>query len=254
MQRTGACLGLVAALLLTGCAKRMAPPPEAARAPETTGPRMLVHEVAPGETLALIADNYYGDPDAAARIARDNGIEDPARLATGSTLLLRFDRGSWAEARRRSAALEPYNRGVEAFERDDLETAENQFRLALRTAPALVSARYNLALVLGQRGRHEEAQSILADLHALRPGDPHIGFALGHTLFQQGDFVRAAKVFSSVLLAHPDHRRAAFGLARSLQESGDTAGAVAAWRRYLELDATSSWADQARRHLRDLGG
>ena len=51
---------------------------------------------------------------AAARIAAENGLEDPARLAAGSTLLLRFDADTWAEARRRAAALEPYNRGVEA--------------------------------------------------------------------------------------------------------------------------------------------
>jgi Flp pilus assembly protein TadD len=239
-------------LPMGGCAKRVAPPAGEPSPPEETEARVLVHQVAPGESLALIADNYYGDPAAADRIARDNGIADPSRLAAGSTLLLRFDDASWSEARRRAAALEPYNRGVEALEQEDLERAEEQFRLALRTAPELVSARYNLAVVLGQRGRHDEAAALLTELHALRPQSVDIAFALGHSLFQMGEFARASEVFGALVAAHPDHRRAAFGLARSLQESDQRAAAAAAWRRYLELDSSSGWADQARRYLSEL--
>jgi len=132
----GMVLVLVAtASLVTGCSKRVAPPAGDDPTPVDAESRVLVHLVAPGESLALIADNYYGDPTQSERIAADNGLENPTRLAAGSTLLLHFDSDSWTEARRRAAALEPYNRGVEALEREDLETAEAQFRLALRTAP-----------------------------------------------------------------------------------------------------------------------
>ena len=50
----------------------------------------------------------------------------------------------------------------------------------------------------------------------------------------------------------PELKRAAFGLARSLQEGQHTDEAIAAWNRYLELDGTSSWAAAARRNLKLL--
>jgi len=248
----GRTLALATLLVFGGCAKRLAPSATEPPLPAVEEPRVVEHRVASGETLALIADNYYGDPSRAQQIARENGLTDPERLAAGSTLMLRFDAAGWSQVQRRLAALEAYNRGVEALEGEDLANAEQQFELALRTAPELVSARYNLALVLGRRGRHEEAAAILANLHAQRPEDADVAFALGHALFQQGEFARAATVFTDLLAADPDHRRAAFGLARCLHESGDRTAAAAAWRRYLELDATSSWADQARRYLREI--
>ncbi|MBE0564319.1 MAG: tetratricopeptide repeat protein [Krumholzibacteria bacterium] len=214
--------------------------------------RLIEHKVAAGETLALIADNYYGDPARAGQVAADNGVSDPRRLAVGAVLRLRFTDAEWAAARLRAAALEPYNQGVELMAAGRLAEAEDRFRLALATAPDLVSARYNLALVLVQRGQAEEALAILEDLTALRPEAQDLRFARGHALFAAGRFADATVQFRQVLAQDPAHRRAAFSLARALEEDGATAAAVAAWERYLVIDPDSSWADQARSRLRKL--
>jgi hypothetical protein len=50
----------------------------------------------------------------------------------------------------------------------------------------------------------------------------------------------------------PRLKRAAFGLARSLQEGQHNDQAIAAWNRYLALDSTTSWAEAARRNLKLL--
>ncbi len=234
-----------------GCSRRVVRT-ETAPGAVPASARLIEHTVAPGETLALIADNYYGDPARAAQVAADNGLPDPDSLSVGSVLRLRFTADEWTEARRRAAALEPYNRGVELMAAGRLAEAEEQFRLALSTAPDLVSARYNLALVLVQRGRTEEALSILADLTARRPDATDIRFARGHALFAASRFADAAVQFRQIIAAHPDDRRAAFSLARSLEADGATAEAIAAWRHYLELDPDSSWAVQARNRLRKL--
>ena len=47
----------------------------------------------------------------------------------------------------------PYNKGVDLMAQERLAEAEKQFRLALETAPDLVAAQYNLALVLLKRGK-----------------------------------------------------------------------------------------------------
>jgi tetratricopeptide (TPR) repeat protein len=210
--------------------------------------------VRPGEDLERLADLYYGDPGQAAAIAAANELTRPADLVPGSVLHLFFGPEEFARARRRAAALGPYNRGVVALDAGDLAEAERQFRLALRTAPDLADARYNLALALLERGQTDAAADTLARLVAARPDDPDFGFALGNARFHQTRYREAAAAFAEVLARWPEHRRAAFGHARALQEAGERAAARQAWRRYLELDADSSWAARARRHLRELDG
>ena len=241
-------------LLPAGCGKRVTAIPGAEPAASPPHELTLAHRVREGETLPRIADLYYGDPARAAAVAADNGITLETSLGAGSVLRLRFAPQEYEQARRRAIALDPYNRGVAAMAANDLEEAERQFRLALHTAPELVDARYNLALVLLKRGQAEAAADLLAALVRDRPLEDDFAFALGNALFQQTRYGEAVAIFAGIVAHAPDHRRAAFGLARALQADGRRREAAAAWRRYLELDSTSSWAVEARRHLRESSG
>lgn len=249
-----ALLLLLPLLLPTACSKRLASDPRIEAGTVVPHELALVHTVREGESLQRIADLYYGDPARAATVAADNGIAPDTALGAGSVLRLRFAPQEYEQARRRAVALEPYNRGVIALGTGDLEEAERQFRLALQTVPDLADARYNLALVQLRRGRADEAGELLADLSRARPLDSDVAFALGNALFQQTRYGEAAGVFAQILVREPAHRRAAFGRARALHAEGRSREAAAAWRRYLELDGTSSWAVEARRHLRELNG
>lgn len=245
--------GLLVALLAAGCAKKVTTSPVEEEAPiPQAGDFHLDHTVADGETLAQVADNYYGDPDRAGRIAGDNGLADSDRVIPGSVLRLNFSEDEWGAARKRSAALVPYNKGVDLLGNERLAEAEKQFRLALDTAPDLVAAKYNLALVLLKRGKTEQALVYLEELTALRPTETDFLFARGNALFQSTRFDEAAAQFTAALAVDPNLKRAAFGLARSLQEGQHTPEAIAAWNRYLELDSTTSWAAAARRNLKLL--
>jgi len=242
---------LLLAVLMAGCSKKVAPPVEDDVA-VPQGSHFLDHTVAEGETLAQVADNYYGDPGISGRIASDNGIADPVRIIPGSLLRLRFNDDEWEFARQRSAALVPYNKGVDLLANERLAEAEKQFRLALDTAPDLVAAQYNLALVLLKRGKTEPALVLLEELTRRRPKDTDFLFARGNALFQSTRFDEAAEQFQAALVVDPQLKRAAFGLGRSLQEGQHTDRAIAAWKHYLELDSTSSWAAAARRNLKML--
>jgi len=242
---------LMLALMMAGCAKKVGPPVEGDVAVPETG-HFLDHTVADGETLAQVADNYYGDPGVSTRIAKDNGVTDPERIIPGSLLRLRFTDDEWESARQRSAALVPYNKGVDLLANERLAEAEKQFSLALDTAPDLVAAKYNLALVLLKRGKTEQALVLLEELTALRPTETDFLFARGNALFQSTRFDEAAEQFQAALDVDPNLKRAAFGFARSLQEGQHKDRAIAAWTRYLELDGTSSWAAAARRNLKML--
>jgi tetratricopeptide (TPR) repeat protein len=241
-------------LMVSGCAKRVGDESVNSE-PAVASPQGHVreHEIISGESLSQIADNYYGDPDRAAAIARDNGITDADRIIPGSVLHLKFTDSEWAIAERRATALVAYNKGVDFFAQDRLAEAEKQFKLALKTAPDLSSARYNLALVHIKRGKSSMGLAILEDLTALRPKSTDYRFARGHALFQLGRFNDAADQFKILTEAHPGHKRGVFSLARSLQEAGDKAGARKTWQQYLELDDTSGWAKTARKNLKKLG-
>jgi tetratricopeptide (TPR) repeat protein len=244
--------GLLIVLLASGCAKKVGGPVTEETPPVQDAGHFLDHTVADGESLSQVADNYYGDPDRAATIARDNGIDDPDRIIPGSLLRLKFTDGEWESARQRSAALLSYNKGVDLLANERLAEAEKQFALALETAPDLAAAKYNLALVLLKRGKNEEALVHLEELTLERPQDTDFLFARGNALFQSTRFDEAAVQFEAALAVDPGLKRAAFGLARSLQEGNHTARAITAWNRYLELDDTSSWATAARRNLKIL--
>lgn len=243
-------VGCALLLVLAACSKHVTSEP--VDAADAGHRRSVEHRVATGETLTTVADNYYGDPDRAADIARENGLTDPQRLAPGSLLRLTFTAREWPEAQQRIDALEPYNRGVELLAQDDLPGAEEQFRLAVATAPEMVNARFNLAVVRLKRGDYNEAQELLAALVAERGDDPDFRYAYGHTLFLRADFDGAAAAFENLLERHPGHRRGTYGLARSYQEAGRRDDAIRTWRAYLAIDDTSSWADAARRNLRQL--
>lgn len=59
------------------------------------------------------------------------------------------------------------------------------------------------------------------------------------------DFGRALQALS----AAPDSAAARFNRALLLEQLADLEAAAEAWRRYLALDASSEWADEARQHL-----
>ncbi len=245
--RVATAIALMATILSGGCAKKVGGP--AVRVESRAEGNLIEHTVQPGEDLAVIADDYYGDPGRAADIAAFNGLDPQASPAPGSVLKLRFDPDQWDQARRRAQALVPYNEGVDLLADDRLGEAQSRFRQALEIAPGLHSARYNLALVLLKRGKAEEALEHLDTLVAARPEAEDFAFARGNALFQTMRFQEAAAQFKVLLDRDPANKRAAFGYARSLQEAGEVAPAVAAWEAYLKLDPDSGWAESARRNL-----
>lgn len=247
-----AAAAIFALALLGGCSRKLAGRGAPPYARQHRDQYTLTHRVAEGETLARIADNYYGDPGRAADIAAWNGIHDPDLVAVGSALLLRFSAEQWDRAERRLAAMDPYNLGVDALRAGRLDEAREAFDRALAIEPDFPDARYNLALVYMKRGRNAEAADLLSGLLAADPEDRDYLFAHGNVLFHQADFTGAADRFGMILAADPADREAAFGRARALTEAGPFAAAEAAWLAYLELDRTSAWADEAREQLRAL--
>ncbi len=250
MRRIAVTMLLLVAV--TGCSRHQWNRSERLDAMRELESYTLVHAVSEGETLRTIADRYYGDPERAGAIARDNGLADPDRIAPGLELTLLFTEEEWLEAEDRRSALLLYNDGVAAMRAGRMPAAEEAFHQALAMDPGLTDAQYNLAIVWMRRGRNEDAEAMLRPLADRSDADVDVLLAWGQSLFYQARFVEAVTAFDRVLAAAPDHAEAAFSRASALGEDGRTAEAERAWEAFLARHPSGRLADRARDALHRL--
>lgn len=132
--------------------------------------------------------------------ARKLGLTDD-ELSTGARVL-----GEEASAR--------VARGVEAYEKDDFETARSEFSAALEIEPDRIEAKNHLAVVQFHRGNFAEAASLWRSVletaekeHLDLPEPVHVNLAKATAL--SGDVEAARRVLENYLAKEPEGRWAA---------------------------------------------
>lgn len=123
---------------------------------------------------------------------------------------------------------------------------------ALALEPGFLKARYFRALLRFRLGRFDEA---LADFEAVRrsfPRDREVLFQLGRTLYVQGDYRRAVKIFEAMLVIDPEEARAYYNLMlchRHLGEEERAAWAATQYETYrLDFDINRVTGPYRNRH------
>jgi tetratricopeptide (TPR) repeat protein len=212
--------------------------------------RVYLHKLEPGESLADVAAEYYGDPTRAKTIARFNDVEEP--VAPGTTLRVPMAADDVARLKVREQAREPYNKGIELAENGAYIDAVTQFRSALAIDPDFVDAHYNLGVTLQKLNSNEKALEQFKDVVRLRPDDAQYRHALGNCYFHLERYADAVDAFEAAIKRDPRNTKALYSLAVSYEKLGRRDDAIAAWQRYLEIDNTSVWATEARKRLNNL--
>ena len=105
------------------------------------------------------------------------------------------------------------------------DEAEREYRAALRLWPRSIQARHNLAMLLAQQGRPEEAATELETLLANDPV-PASAFALGLLYGQMGRWNDAAAALGRCLAEDPTYPRARYNRALALAKAGETTAAL----------------------------
>lgn len=123
-------------------------------------------------------------------------------------------------------AYQSNNRGAAWLERFDYAKAAEAFREALRLAPALAIARFNLALALHYDGQADAAERE-ARTAAAAMDTPHADYLLGLLAKAQGQAGPAAAAFTRVLKRDPQDASAGIMLGQIKLQQGDAAAAVA---------------------------
>jgi tetratricopeptide (TPR) repeat protein len=210
---------------------------------------IVTHEVSGGETLETIADDYYGDRDAAAYLAWVNHVDEDEDVAPGDLLDVPASREDIARYERRTEAKLHYNRGTLFADRGDLEKAAEELRRALRVDPRFADAGYNLGVVLLMAGESARAVTIFEQVASVKPSDPSILYGLGKAYLDEERDEESLAAFEKALAVDPDHEDALFARAVALLRLGRTEDAVVSLDSYLRRFPGGVWADQARAEL-----
>jgi tetratricopeptide (TPR) repeat protein len=121
-------------------------------------------------------------------------------------------------------------------ERKDFESAERVLREIVQLDPTQSESWRNLAVLLREQGRLDEAAEVCRTGWRLNPNYPTLPLLLGITLADQGNFAGAEMCFLRLLeLPHegpvpPEHIEARHQLALIYQKTGHPAEAESQWR------------------------
>jgi len=137
-----------------------------------------------------------------------------------------------------------------AEEAGDLDTAESLYRRVMKLDPKDPAAGFNLGNLFRDAGRTVEAEAAYRWAVKAAPNFAQAWHNLADLLDESDRLPEAVDCEKRALDADSDYADAMFNMALYLQRLGEHAGALIWWRRYLEHDRTSPWAERAKRALK----
>jgi CHAT domain-containing protein len=121
--------------------------------------------------------------------------------------------------------------------------------LKLHRTPAMLHGVGIAELALGKSA---QAYALLREASDSEPQNASVLSDLAASELSLGHIFDGAEHSARSVEIDPTNVAAAFNWALALEKAADRRGAIAAWERYLRLDASSLWAGEAREHLSHL--
>jgi predicted CXXCH cytochrome family protein len=185
--------------------------------------------------VPLLADRLRSVRIEAARVLAgvpDSALPEASRSARARALeeLLAAERlnGDTPEAH--------LNLGLIALARGELEQAEREYRAALRLDPAFVPAAVNLADLLRQLDKEDDALAVLTEALHVAPMQAALHHALGLALVRGGRREEALASLGRAVELAPGDARLAYVLAVALQDAGSRDLALRVLERGLQAN------------------
>lgn len=142
-----------------------------------------------------------------------------------------------------------FEEAEEAEERGDLATAEGLYRRCIALDRGDPVAPFNLANVLRELGRPEEARVFFQRAVAIDPEFAEAWYNLAGLMEQAGQRELARELLRRAVAADPYYGDPLYNLALWHFQVGEYADAIVWWERYLDLDPDSDWSKKARQGL-----
>src|SRR5690606_9063717 len=127
-----------------------------------------------------------------------------------------------------------------------LPEAATLYRKCLAVDPSDATAAFNLGNC--ERAQGDAAAAVLAFTEAIKrdPDFVEAWFNLGHLFGELGKTDTARRHLQRAVALDPSYADAVYNLGALEYDAGALAEAAGWWRRYLDLDANSDWAQRAR--------
>jgi tetratricopeptide (TPR) repeat protein len=132
------------------------------------------------------------------------------------------------------------------------ESAVEAYERVVAIDPGYAAAWNNLGLLEHRMGRYGRAGDCYRKALEADQSCCQAAFNLGSLHEDLSDLAAAGAWYHRALEMQPDYADAHFNLAGVLAKAGQNDRAAHHWRRYLELDLGSPWAQIARSHLEEL--
>lgn len=123
------------------------------------------------------------------------------------------------------------------------------YRKAIEVNPNSPGALVNLGTIAFRMKKLREAEEFYKRAMTADPDYALAHFNLGNLHDEQGRADEARKYYLSAIRLNPRYADAFFNLALLCERTNDVLQAIKYWQTYLKLDATSSWAQAARKQL-----
>ncbi len=181
------------------------------------------------------------------------GETTPARAAFNQALELDPER----------AGAIHHNLGSLAYQEGELQTAEEEFKIALELEPNDPDSHYQLGatyLMLAlptsdappDAERIAQAQAKFEECLELAPDKAEALVGLGHSYLLQNNMVKALEMLEQAVEKSPQMPEALFALGRTYAMSGETERAQETLERFLTTNPPETWRQQAEDILNQL--
>jgi len=143
-----------------------------------------------------------------------------------------------------------FEKAQAAEEAEAWHTAARLYALVMNFDPTDATSAFNLANVLRAQNRLIDAEAAYRIAVERDSNFAEAWFNLADLFDEQRRGAEAVLCLQQALKADPDYADAVFNLALLLQRLDRISDAAMHWKRYLEIDRTSKWADRAKRALK----
>lgn len=133
-----------------------------------------------------------------------------------------------------------------------IQQAIDAYTRATELNPAAAGAWLNLGTIQFRLKRFKDAERYYARAVEVDPRYALAHFNLGNLYDEIGDAAKAERQYLRALELNPHYADAHFNVALLCERRGDPLRALRHWKAYLKLDATTAWAEVARRQLAKL--
>jgi tetratricopeptide (TPR) repeat protein len=149
------------------------------------------------------------------------------------------------------ASEELFFQALEDEDAGRMSEAREKYEKVLAAVPDHVDALVNLGTILFLTGHPRNAASRYLQALAINPDHTEANYNLANLMEGQGELDAAVLFYKKVVQVNPEFANAHFNLALILEALGKGRRARDHWRRYLELDPATKWAEFIRRRLEE---